>query len=409
MNTNTGIYFIRQMIFFSSPRRARIFLIVFTLVTLSYRQNQTVFPPSSFNWRDSNTVVENNRWESFPSRSLKQILFEPTVPLESLWLLYDTISINKRSPAFSFREISYVTSRQASVSYNDITLVTQVSVDKLFRLVEQLERWNGPISCAVYLPSITSIQELFLYVQKQNQIFHSMVTLHVMLENVRGRSSAAYPINRLRNLDLDNIDTEFFFYADVDFMPSNNMHDYLKDFFTGNKNSLRFSTLYVVPAFEFVGRSGDNVLLGSKEQLLEMAFSGKVVGFHTEHFAPGHNNTNFNLWLSCDSNKTYSIKYQYMFEPYVAGSRHSLHRFDDRFRGYGVNKWSWIAEAHFRGYGFEVLCEVFLIHMNHAHDLKQRRESITVQELQHWYEKTYWHSRYNVNTKLFNQNEGASS
>jgi len=231
----------------------------------------------------------------------------------------------------------------------------------------------------------------------------------VLLENDRGGSSA-YPINRLRNLALDNIDTEFFFYSDVDFVPSNNMHDYLKDFFSANKNSNRFSTLYVVPAFEFVGRSGDiKMIPGNKEQLLDMAFSGKVHGFHMDYFASGHNSTNFNHWLNCHSNETYSIKYQYMFEPYVAGSRHSLHRFDDRFRGFGVNKWSWIAEAHFRGYEFVVLCGVFLVHKNHAYDQEKRRISESAQKLQHWYETTYWHSRYNVNAKFFNQNEGASS
>ena len=321
--------------------------------------------------------------------SWKKILSGSLLSFESLWLLYKTIPAG-HAPAF--RELAYARARNKSVSYTEITLVTQASTNKLFRLVQLLDHWNGPISCAVYLPSEESIQDLFSFVESQNQLFHNMVTLHTLLERLLPGFSS-YPINRLRNLALENIDTEYFFYVDIDFMPSTNMHKHLKDFFIQNKEPKRFSTLYVIPAFEL--NRGIHKIPGSQGELLDMISRREAQGFHMDHFSPGHNSTNFNQWYSCHTNGTYPIQYQYMFEPYVAGSRYGLHRFDDRFRGYGFNKWTWVAEANFRGYNFEVLCGVFLVHMTHKHNA-QRKIHTKIVELQYWYEKIYWPIRYNI-------------
>jgi hypothetical protein len=37
----------------------------------------------------------------------------------------------------------------------------------------------------------------------------------------------------------------------------------------------------------------------------------------------------------------------------------------ERLRGFGPNKAAWVAEALLQGYKFEVLCDHFVVHMNH--------------------------------------------
>lgn len=318
---------------------------------------------------------------------------ESTVPLEFLWHLYNSIP-RKFLTSTLFRKVSYIRARQSSVLYEDVTLVTQISTNKFRMLSELADGWNGPISCAVYLQGEASIQKFFSLVQEQNQNFHKMVTLHVMIE--RPYPGALYPINHLRNLALDNIDTEYFFYVDADFRPSYACHDYLKDFFAKNDDPKRFSTLYVVPAFEMAMKGRDVTSFPTvKSELMKLLSSGKAQGFHMDYFAPGHGSTNFEHWYECQPQETYPIKYQFMFEPYVVGSRHGLHRFDDRLRGYGLNKWVWIAEASFNGYSFQTLCGAFVIHV-HEKRASLRNFDANVIQLQDWYEKIYWPNRYNI-------------
>lgn len=377
----------QQCVFIHPSKWARITLlyIAASFIALVYTDtdpsNNTILSGSVDNFGNNPSTGR----ERFPVRGLEQILSSQTVPLESLWLLYETIP---RNLPLSLREISYVKSPRRSGPYSDVTLVTQMSMIKTDRLVNLLERWDGPVSCAVYLPSIESILDFFSFVKNQkHESFHDMVSLHVILE----RPGAAYPINRLRNLALENIETEYFFYVDVDFIPSQGIYHRLRDFVTLNTNPKRYSTLYVVPAFEV--RGSPSVLPRTSDDLSGMILSGKAQGFHMEYFSKGHNSTNFTKWLGCHG-KSYPIEYTYMFEPYVVGSIHSIHHFDARMRGYGLNKWSWFVEANLRGYYFEVLCGIFLVHMDHEH--YQRRIGRDVIALQQWYEKTYWRTRYDV-------------
>jgi len=312
----------------------------------------------------------------------------------------------------SFQPVPYAYRRKSKVPYDAITLTTQLSLNKFDRLASLVDRWNGPVSCAVYLPNEEAILQLGLVVEQQSQKFHDLVTVHLLLEKEPLKSD--YPVNMLRNLALFNIETEYFLLSDVDFMTSQNAHDYLIDFFRRQQDRSKIhSTLYVLPAFDVFGKKKDlNTMLTdvkevpqTKDKLLDTISKKEAETFH-EYWAPGHRATNFDKWYQCNSNngtdpsaELYPINYEFMFEPYVVGTIHAVHRFDERYRGFGMNKVTWVKEADLRGYEFQVLCDVFVAHMYHP-GRKEREPSPDTKIVTEWYQDHYWPSKYHTTKGL---------
>lgn len=119
-------------------------------------------------------------------------------------------------------------SLQSSIprSSNDVTIVTQCSIDRLPRLRAMCKSWTGAISCAVHVPR----GEPFEGFTEQLADFHSDIELlgrsklDIVLrkekEDETNWASNLYPINALRNAALDHARTEHVFLLDVDFAVS---------------------------------------------------------------------------------------------------------------------------------------------------------------------------------------------
>lgn len=317
----------------------------------------------------------------------QEIIYQQDMPapppsiLSVLLNLYETLpgaSSTELPPPF--REVSYAFLRQRESPSNHVTLATHSTVSNLPRLLQLLERWGGPISCAVHLPDPSAIQTLYDFVQKQNKTFHELVAFHVMLE--KPSSAYGYPINRMRNLALKNIDTEYFFICNVDFLPRKNAHSRLLKFLsTKSVAKDKFRKLYVLPAFEFsLGKGGDrNHSKGtrfhdvpqSKLKLLSMLSSRKLQPFHMDSNVTGHQ------WGKCADGQTYPIDYRSMFEPYVVGAQYGIPTFNEQLRGFGMNETAWVVEAHSMGYQFEVLCDQFVVRMDHLGERGNARDKKT--------------------------------
>ena len=54
------------------------------------------------------------------------------------------------------------------------------------------------------------------------------------------------------------------------------------------------------------------------------------------------------------------IEYEEYFEPYIIANKHVLPRYDERFRGYGMNKISHLLNVAAHGFKFNVLPDVFV-------------------------------------------------
>lgn len=62
-----------------------------------------------------------------------------------------------------------------------------------------------------------------------------------------------------------------------------------------------------------------------------------------------------------DTLQSYEVKYENYYEPYVIMSAKSFIPYDERFRGYGLNKCVHIRSLADQGLSFHVLCNHFVI------------------------------------------------
>ena len=256
------------------------------------------------------------------------------------------------------------------VNGTDVTLVTQLTIDRLSVFESLSKRWNGPISAAFYLDD-NQVKHLKRYV-KESKILSSRTNIGY---HVVHREGLFYPINYLRNIALNSVNTEYTFLVDVDFLPSNQLYQVLREkiiTFIINQNKKR---CFVVPAFEM--QEKDFQFPETKDQLLILLKSNKIIPFYYNTWPTGHEPTDYDKW--CTSTEPYLIKWKPDFEPYIVIDK-GVPRYDNRFVGYGWNKISHIMEVAASGYEFMVLHDAYIIHVPHP----DTREKVTFKNNQQY-------------------------
>lgn len=255
----------------------------------------------------------------------------------------------------------------------DVTLTTQLSVDRL-HMVELLStHWDGPMSIAIY----ASDQEAQLVLQYvySSPILKSRkdIGIHIVY-----KSGNFYPVNYLRNVALVNTHTPYVFLSDVDFLPMVGLNRYLCEaarvLSSGNR-------ALVIPAFETLLYRFD--FPSNKDELLEMLSDGRVHTFRHDVWPRGHAPINYDHWKT--AKVPYQIKWAPDFEPYILVTR-NVTKYDERFVGFGWNKVSHSMELNAQGYEFVVLPDAFIVHMPHGPSLdianfrsrKQYRDCVQV-------------------------------
>ena len=236
---------------------------------------------------------------------------------------------------------------------SEITLISQLSMDRLHMLEPLCLYWKGPMSISVYASDAEAVK-LFDYVTN-HWCFRQRndVAVHVVYA-----ASQVYPVNYLRNVALNHLSTQFAFLLDIDFVPMVDLHDYLLEavqVLSAEKRAL------VVPAFETHLYRLD--VPRNKAQLLDMVEAGSVQPFRYTEWPQGHAPTNYEHWRS--ASRPYRVDWAPDFEPYVV-LQWPFPRYDTRFVGFGWNKVSHIMELHHAAYEFVVLPGAFVIHVPHS-------------------------------------------
>ena len=202
--------------------------------------------------------------------------------LEEIWYPFDHPQTEVRRPA-SLRS-------QLTSSRDDVTIVTQCSVDRLGRLEAMCRSWAGPISCAVHVPpghDKSRVVELLLALHRRVETRGTCaLSLTLLSEDLAGWSSHVineYPINALRNAAVETATTSHLLLLDVDFVTPPGMHARLamavRAGLVGEQDAL------VVPAFEL---EVEHEVPTDRAGLAALVTDGNAEGFHVTRYPKGH-------------------------------------------------------------------------------------------------------------------------
>jgi hypothetical protein len=246
--------------------------------------------------------------------------------------------------------------RKTQAEKDDITLVTYSAIASLPDLLNQVQQWNGPASIAVYAKRSEDFLPLFDFIEA-NRAALKDASLHLLLEN----GSLEYPHNLLRNLALENVETDYFLSLDVGFHPLRDCHNALRKLISGDqvRNSLQSKTLYVLPAFD--NKNTTVVKLPeTKKEIIDMVKEGRAQISYPKISNPKPDLT---AWLKTDSKQessSYPLKEGDMrFEPFVLGHKENIPTYWPNFRGDDFDKYSWVLELSVAGYQFALLEDQF--------------------------------------------------
>ncbi|XP_023023982.2 xylosyl- and glucuronyltransferase LARGE2s isoform X1 [Leptinotarsa decemlineata] len=247
-----------------------------------------------------------------------------------------------------FREYKYM-----SVD-NDITFVAQLSFDRLQMIEELVKSWSGPISLTLYVTDYELSQSITFISHSQTLQGRLNVAYHAVF-----KEGEYYPINTLRNIGLSNVHTPYVFLADIDFLPSKDLYDTLRQHISSMGSLIKKAL--IVPAFEIQKYGGQAPV--DKKQLLKEMEDRSVIPFLSNIWSPGHAATNYQIWKT--TSKPYKVKWKVDYEPYIV-VRSDVVPYDERFVGFGWNKVSHIMELEAQNYEFIVLPDVFIVHKPHT-------------------------------------------
>ncbi|KXZ48442.1 hypothetical protein GPECTOR_28g852 [Gonium pectorale] len=279
-----------------------------------------------------------------------------------------------------------------------VTLVTQLSAERLDQLKAQCATWQGPLAAALYLPihnpsphelapaarqklqaMVASADEFFRQSEKpggpNGTTFACQLRLVLIYELfVEPSATVLYPVNSLRNYARLLADTDLITNIDVDMIPSTSISAALSTpaTLTDYTRACRRGAVYVWPAFEThcgAPSYADEIAKGDKE-LVTSALKKCLRRMRPK--APySHNATNYDMWLTSD--RAYQIQYSPLFEPWFLSWRWGTLWYDYRYRGYGKNKIVQAAAMNNIGTSWYVSPHGFLVHRKHT-DSKARRD-----------------------------------
>ncbi|KAM4018139.1 xylosyl- and glucuronyltransferase LARGE2 isoform 1-T2 [Anomaloglossus baeobatrachus] len=237
----------------------------------------------------------------------------------------------------------------------DVTLVAQLSMDRLQMLELICKHWEGPVSLALYLSDAEAQQ--FLRYAQASEVLQSRTNIgyHVVY-----KEGQLYPVNLLRNVALRNAQTPYVFLSDIDFLPMYGLYESLRKSII-QEDMANTQKALVVPAFETLRYRLS--FPKSKAELLSMLDMGTLYTFRYHVWEKGHAPTNYAKWRTATT--SYLVNWAPNFEPYVV-VRRDCPEYDQRFLGFGWNKVSHIMELDAKGYELMVLPNAFIIHMPHA-------------------------------------------
>ncbi|XP_036181971.1 LARGE xylosyl- and glucuronyltransferase 2 isoform X4 [Myotis myotis] len=154
-------------------------------------------------------------------------------PPEAEQLQQTLAQLNEEDACFEFRQqqltvhrvhITFLPHEPPPPRPHDVTLVAQLSMDRLQMLEALCRHWPGPMSLALYLTDAEAQQFLRFVEASEVLSARQNVAYHVVY-----REGPLYPINQIRNVALAQALTPYVFLSDIDFLPAYSLYDYLRN------------------------------------------------------------------------------------------------------------------------------------------------------------------------------------
>lgn len=290
------------------------------------------------------------------------------------------------------------------VQQEDITVVSQCSVNNLHYLIDMATRWQGQISVSVFAPRNDAVVGVYAInaIRRCFPIVRDTVTFHLIwpmnkgpifdenppagllspecsevyaaLKSIPGqnyaKTSIPYPHNTLRNVAKNQLNTKLMFLLDIDTVPSENSRVQFLQFaqkrdLFGEGAHLIEKTVYVTPAWEVLD---DVEPPTDKQDLLSLLDAERVRPFHNETCWYCHKTSRYEDWIEVPMEDALSIAYEVdweqSWEPYYIAPTDTPD-YDERFKQYGYDRISQICELYMAGYRFFVLNNLFTVHQGY--------------------------------------------
>ena len=295
-------------------------------------------------------AVVERRWGEVCADAEEDILGPVPRPVPLLLSrLADATSVAAEPPATAATMTATTTTEEEEEEEEDVTLVTQLSADRLPKLEAQIAAWSGPVSAAVYVSgghnggmngddaaASAAEAELAAMARRAHDAGRLWRVSVVLVRPDRAATAAAaaaakdvaaegvaypeekgvaatydaeYPVNALRNVALDAAKTDLVFLLDVDFVPSSGAREAVLA--AGASTACARGDALVVPAFELadgaaVGGAADVAAAGTAG--FRAATRERVVEpFHVGHYPAGHRATDSARWV--DAATPYEVSY----------------------------------------------------------------------------------------------------
>nr|XP_054751834.1 uncharacterized protein LOC129257518 [Lytechinus pictus] len=292
----------------------------------------------------------------------------------------------RRKPAFlpkkpSYRTEHVLTADNMQIPFDDVTLITHASLDRIDGVLRMLNSWDAPCSISLYLPIKADerdedIEWKKIYVFKKMRILQTRADIDLTLV-YSNTMDDVYPINYMRNVAVSQAKTKYILLLDADFLPSPTLHKHFLDVMAMWQVSEQRDqkTAFVVPAFDYIEEKQDQAgLPRTKDELISLMKQDlPAVSIFRFYESPlSHQPTNYVQWYM--ANEPYKISYyEDKYEPYLILQKSGMPMYDERFTGYGMNKITHILELHAAGYDFVVLPDAWVIHIPHLMSTQNSR------------------------------------
>jgi hypothetical protein len=212
---------------------------------------------------------------------------------------YASLDTYNPNPIEYLKFPSFATFGNLNVNKRDITIFTQLSMNRIDLISDIAASWSGSVSVALYVESYADIDKLdsalyYLKIRMQEAPYNKCMMIVSLLFGVEFIASPKalkgfhpydllYPINALRNLALLQAPGDLVFSLDADFVPSANSFEFLTrpSFYDQIVKQSTSKTVFVIAAFELLVTSGFSLPI-TRSELDRLCQAAKIIPFHSK-------------------------------------------------------------------------------------------------------------------------------